>query len=127
MKNDASKVANKIEIYDDADDIKLNFLVDKLENLITKIDKKVFERKTRQLPRGNLLFWDGSVEKYHDFKLQMTNMLIYDSEYLNLSTLTNQIKFILMNNISDHYKILLMCTGRICFMFIINFCSALNM
>ena len=68
-----------------------------MENLISKIDKKlddkkVFERKTRQLPRGNLLSWDGSVESYHDFKLQMTDMLIYDSEYLNLSTLKNQIK-----------------------------------
>ena len=75
----------------------MNFLADKLENLIAKIDKKledkkIFERKTRQLPRGKLLFWDGSVESYHDFKLQMTDMLIYDSEYLNLSTLKNQIK-----------------------------------
>ena len=41
MKNDANKVANKIEIYADADDIDLNFLADKLENLVAKIDKKI--------------------------------------------------------------------------------------
>ena len=75
----------------------MNFLADKLENLIAKIDKKledkmILERKTRQLPRGRLLYWDGSVEGYHDFKLQMCDMLTYDSEFLNLSTLKDQIK-----------------------------------
>ena len=72
-------------------------MADRLENLIAKIDKKledkmILERKTRQLPRGKLLYWYGEVEGYHDFKLQMLDMLSYDSEYLNLSTLKDQIK-----------------------------------
>ena len=41
MKRDANKVANKIDLHGDADDEDLNFLEEKLENLITRIDKKL--------------------------------------------------------------------------------------
>ena len=58
----------------------------KLENVKTK------ERKLRQLPKGKMMLWDTSVESYHDWKHQMQDMLIYDSETLRLSTLKEQIK-----------------------------------
>ena len=60
----------------------------------------MFERQTRQLPRGKLITWNGEVESYHDFKMQMNSFLIYDDEYLNLSTLKDQIKGRDMNHIS---------------------------
>ena len=94
VKSDASKIANKIDLHVDAKDEDLNFLVEKLESLVTRKleEKKVFERKTRKLPRGKLITWDVAVEGYHDFKMQMDNMLIYNCEYLNLSTLKDQIR-----------------------------------
>jgi hypothetical protein len=90
MKYDASAMSKKIDLHGDADDEDLNFLVEKLENLITRIDKKlenkkIFERKTRQLPRGKLITWDGSVESYLDFRRQTENMLLYDCEYLSMA------------------------------------------
>ena len=96
LKYDASGMAKKIDLHGDADDEDLNFLIDKIQNLIMRIDqkledKKVFERKTRQLPRGKLMTWDGTCENYLDFKMQMNDFLIYDSEFLNLSTLKDQI------------------------------------
>jgi hypothetical protein len=67
-----------------------------MESLVLKIDqkiedKKMVDRKQRQLPRGKMMIWDGGVESYLDFKRQMMDMLIYDSESLNLSTLKGQI------------------------------------
>ena len=74
----------------------------KLENVKTK------ERKLRQLPKGKMMVWDTSVESYHDWKHQMQDMLIYDSDTLRLSTLKDQIKgkdnpFIndLLHNVED--------------------------
>ena len=71
--------------------------MEKIENLIVRIDKKLEEKKvtdrlSRQLPQAKLVTWDGSVESYLDFRRQMDNMLQYDCEYLNLSTLKDQIK-----------------------------------
>ena len=81
-------MSKKIDLHGNANDEYLNFLVEKLENLVTRIDrkledKKIFERKTRQLPRGKLITWDGSVKSYLDYRRQMQNMLLYDCEYLN--------------------------------------------
>ena len=68
----------------------------------------MLERKTRQLPRGKLITWDGTVESYHDFKMQMNSFLVYDCEYLNLSTLKGQIQgkdknhiLTLLHNVED--------------------------
>ena len=96
MKYDTKSVARKIDLYGDADDEDLNVLLDKMENLVLKIDqkiedKKMLDRKQRQLPRGKMMTWDGGVESYLDFKRQMMDMLIYDSESLNLSSLKAQI------------------------------------
>jgi hypothetical protein len=38
-----------------------------------------------------MMTWDGGVESYLDFKRQMLDILIYDSESLNLSSLKAQI------------------------------------
>ena len=81
MKYDANAMSKKIDLHGDANDEDLNFLVEKLENLITRIDrkleeKKIYERKTRQLPRGKLITWDGCIEGYLDFRRQMQNMLL---------------------------------------------------
>ena len=96
MKYDTKSVARKIDLYGDADDEGLNFLLEKMESLVLKIDrkiedKKMLDRKQRQLPRGKMMTWDGGVESYLDFERQMMDMLIYDSESLNLSSLKAQI------------------------------------
>jgi hypothetical protein len=50
MKYDASAMSKKIDLHGDADDEDLNFLVEKLENLITRIDKKKW--KIRRYLKG---------------------------------------------------------------------------
>ena len=50
----------------------MNFLEDKLEDLIMQIDqqieeRRIVDRKLRQLPRGEMMTWDGNVESYVDF------------------------------------------------------------
>ena len=80
----------------EADDEILNLLEDKFEDLIMQIDqqiedRRIVDRKLRQLPRGEMMSWDGNVESYVDFRRQMQDMLIYDSESLCLSTLKAQI------------------------------------
>ena len=74
----------------------MNLLEDKFEDLIMQIDqqiedRRIVERKLRQLPRGEMMSWDGNVEFYVDFRRQMQDMLIYDGESLRLSTLKAQI------------------------------------
>ena len=44
MKNDAGKLVNKIEVYGDIDDTTLTFLADKLENLVSCIDKQLEDK-----------------------------------------------------------------------------------
>ena len=85
-------IKNKISVYGEADDEGLNILEEKLEDQIMKIDqqieaRRVVDRKLKQLPRGKMMNWNCSVETYIDFKRQMKDMLIYDSESLRLSTL----------------------------------------
>ena len=96
LKNDTKRIKNKIGVYGEAEDEDLNFLEDKLEDLIMQIDqqiedRRIINRKLKQLPRGEIMTWDCSVESYIDFKRQMTDMLIYDLESLHLSTLKAQI------------------------------------
>ena len=96
LKYDTKRIKNKIGVYRESDDVDLNFLEDKLEDLIMQIDqqieeRRVIDRKLKQLPRREMMTWDGNVESYVDFKRQMTDMLIYDSESLNLSILKAQI------------------------------------
>ena len=72
LKFDASAMNKKIDLHGDIEDEDLNFLVEKIENLIVRVDKKleekkVVERLSRQLPRGKLVTWDGAVEGYLDF------------------------------------------------------------
>jgi hypothetical protein len=97
LKYDTKMIKSKINMYGDADDDDLNFLEEKLEDLIMKIDaqieeRRVVDRKLRQLPRGRIMVWDTGVESYNDFKRQMQDMLIYDSDSLRLSTLKDQIR-----------------------------------
>ena len=71
-------------------------MLEKMESLMVKIDqkiedKKMLDSKQRQLPRGKMMTWDRGVESYLDVKRQMLDMLIYDSESLNLSSLKAQI------------------------------------
>ena len=113
LKYDTKMIKSKINVYGDADDEDLSFLEEKLEDLIMKIDaqmeeRKVVDRKLRQLPRGRMMTWDTGVESYNDFKRQMQDMLIYDSDSLRLSTLKDQIRgkdkdFIadLLHNVED--------------------------
>ena len=67
LKYDTKLIRSKINMYRDADDDDLNFLEEKLEDLIMKIDaqiedRKVVDRKLRQLPRGKIMIWDTGVE-----------------------------------------------------------------
>ena len=89
-------MAKKREYYGYAEDTDLFNLVDKLEDIVICVDlqierKKKLDRKQRQLPRGQLSTWNGDLETYADWKLCMQEMLVYDSERLNLSTLKSQI------------------------------------
>ena len=84
-------------MYGEEDDDETDLLIDRLEGLIRQIDAKIEdvktkERKLKQLPRGKMMIWDTNVESYHDWKHQMSDLLIYDSETLRLSTLKDQIK-----------------------------------
>ena len=89
-------IKSKICVYGEADDEDLNFLDDKLEDLMMQIDHqiedRVIDRKLKQLPRGEMMTRDCSVESYIDFKRQMTDMLIHDSESLHPSTLKAKIR-----------------------------------
>ena len=63
-----------------------------LIGLVQQIEeRRLVDRKLRQLPKGQMMSWDGNVESYVDFRKQMQDMLIYDSESLRLSTLKAQI------------------------------------
>ena len=78
----------------------------KLEDLIMQIDqqieeRRIVDRKLRQLPPEETMTWDGNVESYVDFRRQMKDMLIYDSESLRLSTLKAQISGKDKNSIPD--------------------------
>ena len=82
LKYDTKRFKNKIGVYGEADDDSLNLLEDKLEDLIMQIDqqiegRRIVDRKLRQLPRGEMMSWDGNVESYVDFRRQMQDMLIY--------------------------------------------------
>ena len=84
----------------------MNFLEDKLEDLIMQIDqqieeRRIVDRKLRQLPRGEMMTWDGNVKSYVDFRRQMKYTLIYGSESLRLSTLKAQISGKDKNFIAD--------------------------
>ena len=97
LKQEVKSIKKKITVYGDEDDEELNFIEEKLEDLILKIDgqleeKKLTDRRLKQLPRGKLMVWDGSVSQYIDFKTMMKEMLIYDSESLKLSTLKDCIQ-----------------------------------
>ena len=51
-------------------------------------------RHARKLPgvsKGKLPEWDGKCESYLNFKTAMSDLLVFDSEYLGLSTLKAQI------------------------------------
>ena len=68
----------------------------------------VYASSQGQRTQGKMMVWDTSVESYHDWKHQMQDMLIYDSDTLRLSTLKEQIKgkdkpFIndLLHNVED--------------------------
>jgi hypothetical protein len=87
LKYDTKMLKAKINMYGNADDDDLNFLEEKLEELIMKIDaqieeRRVVDRKLRQLPKGRMMVGDTGVESYNDFKRQMQDMLIYDSDSL---------------------------------------------
>ena len=74
----------------------LEALIDNIETLLIEIDSKIeekkkFSRRQQQLPRGKMMVWTGNLEDYVDFKRSMLEMLVYDVEDLNLSTLKNQI------------------------------------
>ena len=63
LKYDTKRIKNKIGVYGEADDESLNFLEDKLEDLIMQIDqqieeRRIVDRKLRQLPRGEMMTWD---------------------------------------------------------------------
>ena len=64
-------------------------------------DRRIVDRKLRLLPRGEMISWNGNVESYVDFRRQMQDMLIYDSESLRLSTLKAQISGKEQSFISD--------------------------
>ena len=59
LKHQCRSMAKKCEYYGDADDTELFNLVDKLEEMMIRVDlkiekKKELDRKQRQLPRGQL-------------------------------------------------------------------------
>ena len=67
LKHQCQSMLRKLEFYGDAEDEDLNFLLDKLEDLVTrtelKIEKnKVLDCKQRQLPGGPMMTWGGKIE-----------------------------------------------------------------
>ena len=81
---DTKSIKNKIVAYGEADDEDLNFLEDKLEDLMMQIDqqikdRRVIDRNLKKLPCGEMMTWDCRVESYIEFKRQMTDMLNVDS------------------------------------------------
>ena len=75
----------------------LGDIVSTLVNLKRKITKQVDDldkrdRESRQMPKSILPSWDGNQSTYLTFKAAITNVLCYDNQYLNISTLINQIK-----------------------------------
>ena len=92
LKEEVKEVIKRIESHDDLGDV-----VSTLMTLKRKITKRLDElsdkeRKSRQMPKGILPAWDGMHSTYLGFKDAITHCLCYDSEYLNISTLLNQIK-----------------------------------
>ena len=67
---------------------KLIVLKDQVNDELDRLAKK--NRKQHQQPKGKLPEWDGSCESYFDFRTFMHDLLVYDSEYLGLSTLKSQ-------------------------------------
>ena len=96
LKSQLKDSLRKLDAYGDPDDDHLQHLYDKLDGLLDTVDTKLDthkqrEVKQRQLPRGKMMKWNGEVSSYLDFKNQLSKMLVYDIEELNVSTLKDQI------------------------------------
>ena len=93
LKSDVKTMLRKIQKEDEDE---FEDLVTRLVKLRDKINKKIDDlkkknRKRNQCPKGSLPKWDGSCDKYLDFKDYMKDLLIYDFEFLGLSTLKAQV------------------------------------
>ena len=96
LKSQLKDSIRKLDAFGDPDDNHLQHLYDKLDGLLDTVDTKLDtykqrEVKQRQLPRGKMTKWNGDASSYLDFKNQLSKLLVYDIEELNISTLKDQI------------------------------------
>ena len=61
-------------------------------NITMRVNLDTEEERRQQMPKAHLMTWDGSHCSFHDFRVNMLQMLRYGNEQLNLSSLKAQIQ-----------------------------------